>query len=118
MTKRKSFAKLKEVYPMPNLLDIQTLSFKEFLQRDITPLERMPVGLQEAFIEVFPIESFDKRFRLEFVSYTLGKPKYHIEECKRRGMTYASPLRANLRLITPTDVKVQEVYFEIGRAHV
>ncbi|HQP91639.1 MAG TPA: DNA-directed RNA polymerase subunit beta, partial [Candidatus Omnitrophota bacterium] len=111
MSKRKSFAKLKEVYSMPHLLDIQLKSFEEFLQRDIPVDERKPVGLQEAFIEVFPIESFDKRFRLEFVSYTLGKPKYQIEECRRRGMTYASPLRANLRLITPTDVKVQEVYF-------
>ncbi len=111
MTKRKSFAKLKEVYPMPHLLDIQLKSFEEFLQRDIPIASRNPIGLQEAFVEVFPIESFDKRFRLEFVSYTLGKPKYSIEECRRRGMTYASPLRANLRLITPTDVKVQEVYF-------
>ena len=111
MIKRKSFAKLKEVYPMPHLLDIQLKSFEEFLQRDIPMAERKPIGLQEAFIEVFPIESFDQRFRLEFVSYTLGKPKYAIEECRRRGMTYASPLRANLRLITPNDVKIQEVYF-------
>jgi DNA-directed RNA polymerase subunit beta len=111
MIKRRSFAKLKEVYPMPHLLDIQLKSFEEFLQRDIQQTDRASVGLQEAFQEIFPIESFDKRFRLEFVSYTLGKPKYSIEECRRRGMTYASPLRANLRLITPTDIKVQEVYF-------
>jgi DNA-directed RNA polymerase subunit beta len=111
MIKRKSFAKLKEIYPMPHLLDIQTLSYEEFLQRDIRPEARKPIGLQEAFLEVFPIESFDKRFRLEFVSYTLGKPKYGLEECRRRGMSFASPLRANLRLITPSDVKVQEVYF-------
>jgi len=96
---------------MPHLLDIQLKSFEEFLQRDIQQTDRASVGLQEAFQEIFPIESFDKRFRLEFVSYTLGKPKYSIEECRRRGMTYASPLRANLRLITPTDIKVQEVYF-------
>ena len=111
MIKRKSFAKLKEVYPMPHLLDLQLKSFDEFLQRDVPVAERQAVGLQEAFLEVFPIESFDKRFRLEFVSYNLGKPKYQIEECRRRGMTYASPLRPNLRLITPNDVKVQEVYF-------
>ncbi|MFA5038896.1 MAG: DNA-directed RNA polymerase subunit beta [Candidatus Omnitrophota bacterium] len=111
MSKRKSFAKLKEVYPMPNLLDLQLKSYEEFLQRDARPEERASLGLHEAFQEVFPIESYDKRFRLEFVSYTLGKPKYHVEECRRRGMTYASPLRANLRLITPNDVKIQEVYF-------
>jgi DNA-directed RNA polymerase subunit beta len=111
MSKRKSFAKLKEIYPMPNLLDLQLLSYKEFLQSDARSEERKSLGLQEAFQEVFPIESFDKRFRLEFVSYTLGKPKYSVEECRRRGMTFASPLRANLRLITPNDVKIQEVYF-------
>jgi DNA-directed RNA polymerase subunit beta len=111
MSKRKSFAKLKEIYPMPNLLDLQLLSYKEFLQADVRSEERKSLGLQEAFQEVFPIESFDKRFRLEFVSYTLGKPKYSVEECRRRGMTFASPLRANLRLITPNDVKIQEVYF-------
>ncbi|MDD2866498.1 MAG: DNA-directed RNA polymerase subunit beta [Candidatus Omnitrophica bacterium] len=111
MSKRKSFAKLKEIYPMPNLLDLQLLSYKEFLQSEIRSEERKSLGLQEAFQEVFPIESFDKRFRLEFVSYTLGKPKYSVEECRRRGMTFASPLRANLRLITPNDVKIQEVYF-------
>ncbi len=111
MIKRKSFAKLKEVYDMPHLLDIQRESFKEFLQKEVHVEERKPVGLQEVFLEVFPMESFDQRFRLEFVSYILGKPKYQIEECRRRGMTYASPLRVNLRLITPSDVKVQEVYF-------
>ncbi|MFH1691926.1 MAG: DNA-directed RNA polymerase subunit beta [Candidatus Omnitrophota bacterium] len=111
MIKRKSFAKLKEVYGMPHLLDIQRESFTEFLQKEVPMLERKPVGLQEVFLEVFPMESFDQRFRLEFVSYNLGKPKYQIEECRRRGMTYASPLRVNLRLITPSDVKVQEVYF-------
>jgi len=111
MSKRKSFAKLREIYPMPNLLDLQLLSYEEFLQADVRSEERKSLGLQEAFQEVFPIESFDKRFRLEFVSYTLGKPKYSVEECRRRGMTFASPLRANLRLITPNDVKIQEVYF-------
>lgn len=111
MIKRKSFAKLKEVYAMPHLLEVQLKSFEDFLQKDGSPEERQNTGLQEAFNEVFPIESFDQRFRLEFVSYTLGKPKYSIEECRRRGMTYASPLRANLRLITPSDIKIQEVYF-------
>jgi DNA-directed RNA polymerase subunit beta len=56
MIKRKSFAKLKEVYPMPHLLDIQTLSYEEFLQRDIQVDKRSALGLQEAFLEVFPIE--------------------------------------------------------------
>ena len=109
--KRKSFSRLKEVFDMPHLLDPQLHSYVEFLQQDVPVKDRKNVGLQEVFLSVFPIESFDRRFRLEFVSYTLGKPKYAIEECKRRGMSYAAPLRVNLRLVTPNDIKVQEVYF-------
>ena len=109
--KRKSFSQLKEVFDLPHLLQTQTDSYKEFLQQDVSFEERQSRGLQEVFQEVFPIESFDRKFRLEFVHYVLGKPKYSEEECKRRGMSYALPLRLNLRLVTPNDVKVQEVYF-------
>jgi len=109
--KRKSFGKLKEVFELPHLLVTQLDSYKEFLQQDIPIQERRSIGLQEVFVEMFPVESFDRKFRLEFVNYTLGKPKYSIDECKRRGISYAAPLRVNLRLITPSDIKVQEVYF-------
>lgn len=109
--KRKSFSRLKEVYELPHLLESQLSSYREFLQQDVAIKERRNVGLQEVFQSVFPIESFDRKFRLEFVSYALGKPKYWEEECKRRGMSYAAPLRLNLRLVTPNDIKVQEVYF-------
>ncbi|MBL7130050.1 MAG: DNA-directed RNA polymerase subunit beta [Candidatus Omnitrophica bacterium] len=109
--KRKSFSRLKEVFELPHFLDTQINSYKLFLQREVTIKERENVGLQEVFQEAFPVESFDRKFRLEFVSYTLGKPKYSVEECKRRGMNYAVPLRLNLRLVTPNDIKVQEVYF-------
>lgn len=109
--KRKSFSRLKEVFDMPHFLNNQIDSYKLFLQNDIPVKERENVGLQEVFQEVFPIESFDRKFRLEFVSYAFGKPKYSVEECKRRGMSYALPLRVNLRLVTSSDIKVQEVYF-------
>jgi len=111
MNKRKSFAKLTDIFEMPHLLDLQLVSYKEFLQQDIPPQERKNVGLQEVFLEMFPIESFDRKFRLEFIDYSLGKSKYSIEECKRRGITYALPLRVNLRLVTPNDIKIQDVYF-------
>ena len=76
MNKRKNFAKFKEVYGLPNLLDIQTESYKEFLQIDALDKDRKRLGLQEVFEEIFPIESPDRSVRLEFVSYNLGKPKY------------------------------------------
>lgn len=109
--KRISFSRLRAVYDLPHLLEPQLHAYVEFLQQDVHVKERKNIGLQEVFLSVFPIESFDKRFRLEFVSYGLGKPKYSVEECKRRGMSYAAPLRVNLRLVTPNDIKVQEVYF-------
>ncbi|MDD5618778.1 MAG: DNA-directed RNA polymerase subunit beta, partial [Candidatus Omnitrophica bacterium] len=109
--KRKSFSRLKEVFDLPHLLQTQIDSYNEFLQQGVPVKERKSLGLQEVFQEVFPIESFDRKFRLEFVSYNLGKPKYSEEECKRRSMTYAAPLRMNLKLITPSDIKAQEVYF-------
>ncbi|MFC1708710.1 DNA-directed RNA polymerase subunit beta [Candidatus Omnitrophota bacterium] len=109
--KRKSFSKLKEVFDLPHFLNTQIDSYKLFLQQDVPIKERENTGLQEVFQEVFPVESFDRKFRLEFVSYNFGRPKYSVEECKRRGMSYALPLRVNLRLVTPNDIKVQEVYF-------
>jgi len=109
--KRESFSRLKEIFELPHLLQMQRDSYKKFLQQEVSLEERENVGIQEAFQEVFPIESFDRKFRLEFISYSLGKPKYSEEECKRRGMTYAVSLRVNLRLVTPIDIKVQEVYF-------
>ena len=109
--KIKDFSKILEVYPMPNLLEIQLKSYSEFLQENALPSERLPIGLQEVFLESFPIESLDRKIRLEFLSYSLGKPKYSISECKRRAFTYAAPLRVRFRLVTPTESKEQEIFF-------
>jgi DNA-directed RNA polymerase subunit beta len=111
MTKKKSFAKFKEVYDLPNLLDIQFVSYKEFLQTDVPADERKHRGLQEVFSDTFPIESADRSVRLEFVSYNLGKPKYDIAESKKRSVTYASPLKVKFRLTTSKDTKEQDAYF-------
>ncbi len=96
---------------MPGLLEHQINSFKEFLQMDIVPEKRRNVGLKEIFNEVFPMESPDRQYRLEFVSYSLSRPRYTPEECKRRSQTYAAPLRVVLRLIGPSNIiKEQEIY--------
>ncbi len=110
MNKRKNFARFKEVYGLPNLLDIQTESYKEFLQQDVSDKDRKRVGLQEVFEDIFPIESTDRSVRLEFVSYNLGKPKYDISESKKRSLSYASPLKVKFRLTTPNDTKEQDAY--------
>ncbi len=107
----KNFSKFKDNFPLPRLLDIQLVAYADFLQRYDHPEKRKDQGLEEVFGEVFPLESYDGQIRLEYISYTLGKEKYSSQECKRRGMTYSGPLKVKLRLITPIDIKEQEVYF-------
>ncbi|MDX8385015.1 MAG: DNA-directed RNA polymerase subunit beta [Gallionella sp.] len=116
---RKSFAKRVGVLPIPFLLSTQLESFAKFLQAYTPPEERKNEGLQAAFNGIFPISSHSKYARLDFVSYSLGMPPFDVKECKQRGLTYASPLRATVRLTlmdreatkpTVKEVKEQEVY--------
>jgi DNA-directed RNA polymerase subunit beta len=118
---RKSFGRIPEMAPMPNLIDVQRSSYEAFLQSDIKPDNRTHTGLQEVFKSVFPIDDFAGRGRLEFVDYELEEPKYDVEECIQRGMTYAAPLKVTLRLIvwdveedtgarSIRDIKEQPVY--------
>ena len=106
---------------MPNLIDVQRASYEAFLQMNVAPDSRLHAGLQEVFKSVFPIDDFAGRGRLEFVSYELEEPKYDVEECIQRGMTYAAPLKVILRLIvwdvdedtgarSIRDIKEQPVY--------
>lgn len=111
MIKRKNFAKLKEVYDLPHLLEVQLASYESFLQMDTPVRERKREGLQEVFEEVFPIENANRSIKLEFVSYSLGKPKYNLNESKRRSLTYAAPLKVKFRLTTPKETKEQDAYF-------
>jgi DNA-directed RNA polymerase subunit beta len=111
MIKKKNFAKFKEVHDLPNLLEIQFTSYKEFLQIDVPVQDRKHQGLQEVFEDTFPIESANRSIRLEFISYNLGKPKYDIAESKKRSLTYASPLKVKFRLTTSNDTKEQDAYF-------
>ena len=118
---RKSFGRIPEVAPMPNLIDVQRASYEAFLQMDVAADNRTNTGLQEVFKSVFPIDDFAGRGRLEFVYYELEEPKYDVEECIQRGMTYAAPLKVILRLIvwdvdedtgarSIRDIKEQPVY--------
>ncbi|HEU0219786.1 MAG TPA: DNA-directed RNA polymerase subunit beta, partial [Gallionella sp.] len=116
---RKSFAKRVGALPVPFLLSTQLESFAAFLQAYTPPEQRKNEGLQAAFNGIFPIESHSKNARLDFVSYQLGMPPFDVKECQQRGLTYASPLRARVRLTimdkeaskpTVKEVKEQEVY--------
>ncbi len=110
MTKRRQFGKLPESWGMPNLIEIQIGSYEEFLQGGVPVTKRKNVGLQAVLLETFPIESFDGRYRLEFVSYTINQPKYTVRECLSRGLTYAGPLKVKLRLVSKKESREQEVY--------
>ncbi|MFH1783218.1 MAG: DNA-directed RNA polymerase subunit beta [Candidatus Omnitrophota bacterium] len=110
MAKRKNFARLKEVVRIPYLLEIQRDSYADFLQMDKPKTKRKPEGLQAVFEEVFPVESNDGNHKLEFLHYTLGKPKYDRLECQKRAVTYAVPLKIKVRLKSKKDTKEQEVY--------
>ena len=109
--KSSSFAKLPARLEPPNLVEVQTHSYATFLQQDLPKTKRANLGLQAAFLETFPIGSADGRYRLEFVHYALGKPKYTVAACLRNGLTYAASLKVKLRLATPKDVKEQDTYF-------
>src|SRR5260221_9329435 len=95
---RKSFAKRLSVPAVPFLLATQLDSYAEFLQSEVHPASRKNQGLQAAFTSVFPIVSHSGTARLDFVSYVLGAPPFNVQECQQRGLTYASPLRARVRL--------------------
>jgi DNA-directed RNA polymerase subunit beta len=119
---RKSFGRIAEVAPMPNLIEVQKTSYDRFL----LPVQNgsdtsIPSGLEEAFRTVFPIRDFSGRAQLEFVKYELEEPKYDVEECQQRDMTYAAPLKVTLRLVvwdideetgarSIRDIKEQDVY--------
>ncbi len=116
---RKSFAKRAIVLNVPFLLATQLESYTAFLQAHVPPNERKNEGLQAAFTSIFPISSHSGNARLEFVSFALGEPPFDVKECQQRGLTYASPLRAKVRLTimdkeapkpTVKEVKEQEVY--------
>jgi DNA-directed RNA polymerase subunit beta len=118
---RKTFGHIQEVAAMPNLIEVQKHSYDQFLIEDEPEGGRPDEGLQAVFDSVFPIKDFSDRAQLEFVHYEFEPPKYDVEECQQRGMTFAAPLRVTLRLIvfdvneetgarSVKDIKEQDVY--------
>src|SRR5580692_2512119 len=118
---RRTFGRVAEVAPMPNLIEVQKSSYDRFLQMGVVPEQRGNVGLQEVFRSVFPIRDFSERAQLEFVRYELEAPKYEVDECQQRGITFAAPLKVTLRLVvwdvdedtgarSIRDIKEQDVY--------
>ena len=118
---RKSFAKTEKVIDKPHLIEMQRLSYESFLQAGIEPDDRTDTGLQGIFKSVFPIHDFNGACSLEFVRYTFGEPKYTVEECVERGMTFEVPVKITVRLVSYDidaetgvqsirDIKEQDVY--------
>ena len=119
---RKNFGRIKQIVGIPDLIGMQRESIQRFLQKDIPPDKREPIGLQSVFKSVYPIKDFTGSASLEFVSYRFGEVKHGIEECIHRGMTYEIPVRITVRLVVYEidpdtgvsnirDIKEQEIYF-------
>ena len=119
---RDTYSKTPSVLEVKNLIEIQKRSYAYFLQPDVDPEDREPYGLQAVFKSVFPIEDFSRRASLQFVSYELEYPKYDVDECRERGMTYCAPIKVTVRLVvwdvdtdssvrTVSNIKLQPVYF-------
>ncbi|RME25039.1 MAG: DNA-directed RNA polymerase subunit beta [Deltaproteobacteria bacterium] len=119
---RRTYAKSLPAVEVDNLIRIQRDSYEKFLQSSVPAPDREPIGLQGVFKSVFPIQDFSHRASLQFVGYDLETPKYDVEECRERGMTYSAPLKVTVRLVvwdvdtetdtrTVSNIKEQEVYF-------
>ena len=115
--KRISFSSVKNRMPYPDLLEVQLKSFQDFFQLDTTAENRKNEGLYKVFMENFPITDTRNNFVLEFIDYYVDPPRYSIDECLERGLTYSVPLKAKLKLYCTDpehedfDTVVQDVYF-------
>ena len=118
---RKNFGKIQEIAQMPNLIEVQRTSYDQFLQLEKPDGGRRDEGLEAVFRQVFPIKDFSESSLLEYVDYHFEEPKYDVEECQQRSMTFAAPLKVTLRLIvfdvdqetgakSVKDIKEQDVY--------
>ncbi|HKM56640.1 MAG TPA: DNA-directed RNA polymerase subunit beta, partial [Isosphaeraceae bacterium] len=105
----RNFGRFGDAFEVPPLTDVQTRSYDRFLQLDTATEKRTPTGLEGVLREIFPIESYDKSIRLEYIKYELGKPRYDPDECRQLRLTYGRPFRVWLRLVKEQPVE-EEVY--------
>ena len=118
---RKSFGKIPTITSLPNLIEVQKRSYDNFIQLNVEPEKREDSGLHAIFKSVFPINDYAERATVDYISYNIGIPKYDVEECSQRGMTFGAPLLVNFRFIvwdideeagtkSVRDIKEQEVF--------
>jgi len=110
MADRTNYGQLVDVVAPPDLIEIQTGSYRDFLQADVSPTKRRKIGLHGVFKEVFPIESYDGQCELDFVKYDIAEPKMLPLECLREGQSYAAPLYVTFRLREGKEVREEDVY--------
>ena len=96
---RKSFGKIPTITSLPNLIEVQKRSYDNFIQLNVEPEKREDSGLHAIFKSVFPINDYAERATVDYISYNIGIPKYDVEECSQRGMTFGAPLLVNFRFI-------------------
>ena len=108
--RQRNFGKIYDVHPVPDLTEIQTRSYERFLQADLPAEERADAGLEGVFREIFPIESYDKTLKLEYIKFDLGKPRYEPDECRQLRLTYGRPLHVWLRLNKGETALEESVY--------
>lgn len=123
LRKRKDFSKIHVQIDIPSLIEIQKASYERFLQGSVLSEKRADIGIQSAFTSVFPISDYNDSAMIEFIDYSIGDPKYEVQECLERGMTYAAPLKIRARLVIwdkegKGESKQLRDIREIGRAHV
>jgi DNA-directed RNA polymerase subunit beta len=118
MPERIDFAKIPQVVDIPHLLEVQLASYERFLQRGVPMDKREVIGLESVFRSVFPVVSARGEFTLEYLGYSIGEPKYGVEECKERDLTFAAPLKAALRLVVRENQEGEQVIKDIIQSEV
>ena len=108
--KKRNFGRISDEFPVPDLTQIQTRSYERFLQADLPVDQRGDAGLEGVFREIFPIESYDKTLKLEYLRYDLGKPRYDPDECRQLRLTFGRPLHVWLRLNKGETTLEESVY--------
>ena len=106
----KRFGRVREVMAPPNLMKLQVESYSRFLQPNLPPDEREPMGLEGILSEIFPIESYDKSLSLEYLGYDLGRPRYSTDDCRKLRKTYGMPFKIRVRLVKGSEAKEEDVY--------